>query len=148
MNTRMWNSDSFVDVTEGHRYNERNELTGRVAGDMCMDFTIKPDVEVIFKFDGYRQENLYEGYRPAHLICEDYLTTGVHSYYNLGENTNKEIKGTITFISPETYPACLWIGKEIAMYEGKNKVGYAVITRIYNPTLCKSDKEGSRSDGA
>lgn len=107
---------------------------------------LKPDVEAIFKFVGDRKENFYEGYRPAHLICEDYLTTGVHNYYNLGENTSKELKGTITFIAPETCPACLWIGKEIAMYEGKNKVGYAVITKIYNSTLCKSDKKDNLAE--
>ncbi len=102
---------------------------------------LKPDVEAIFKFVGYRKEHLYEGYRPAHLICEGYLTSGVHSYYNLGKNTDGELKGTITFISPEVYPACVWVGKKIMMYEGQRNVGHAVITNIYNPILCKDDKE-------
>lgn len=100
---------------------------------------LNPDVEAIFKFIGNRKEKLYEGYRPAHLICEDYLTSGVHSYYNLAESSDGEIEGTITFISPESYPACLWIGKEIKMYEGETLVGYAVIKNIFNPVLCKSD---------
>lgn len=26
---------------------------------------------------------------------------------------NTKIKGTITFITPEAYPNCLWVGKEI-----------------------------------
>lgn len=50
-------------------------------------------------------------------------------------DTNKDIKGTITFISPESYPACLWIGKRITMYEGKNIVGYVTITKIFNKTV-------------
>ena len=62
----------------------------------------------------------------------------MHSYYNIENDTNKDIKGTITFISPEAYPACLWIGKQITMYEGKNIVGYAIITKIFNPILCKN----------
>ncbi len=101
---------------------------------------LKPDVEAIFEFVGNRKDNLYEGYRPAHLICEDCLTTGIHNYYNLGNSMNKELKGTITFISPEVYPACLWIGKQITMYEGKNIVGYATITNIFNSILCKKEK--------
>ena len=59
---------------------------------------LKPDVEAIFEFVGYRKNNLYEGYR-------------------------------------------LWIGKQITMYEGKNVVGHATITNIFNPILCKVEKE-------
>ena len=99
----------------------------------------KPDVEAIFEFAGFRKDNLYEGYRPAHLIYEGYLTTGIHSYYNLCYE-EKELKGTITFISPEEYPHCLWIGKRIAMYEGGSLVGFATITEIYNALLCKMEE--------
>lgn len=99
---------------------------------------LKPDVEAIFEFVEPRKGNLYEGYRPAHLICENCLTTGLHSYHNLKDDINGELKGTITFISPEDYPKCLWIGKKIAMYEGKNMIGYATITNIFNPILRKT----------
>lgn len=100
----------------------------------------KPDVEVIFEFVGHRRDNLCEGYRPAHLLCADCLTTGVHSYYNLENDGNGDIKGTITFVSPEAYPACLWIGKQITIYEGKNIVGYAKIAKIFNPILCINEE--------
>ncbi len=52
------------------------------------------------------------------------------------ENT-EEIRGTITFISPENYPDSLWIGKKIAMYEGSQVIGYATILQIFNPVLEK-----------
>jgi elongation factor Tu len=94
------------------------------------------DVEAMFQFIGDRKKNIYEGYRPAHMIQEGYLTTGVHSYYNI-EDSAGEIKGTITFISPEDYPNCLWIGKKIEMYEGSKLVGYATILQILNPILQK-----------
>ena len=97
----------------------------------------KPDVEAVFEFIGYRENNVYEVYRPAHNIFGDYLTTGVHNYYNLEFNYDEQIKGTITFLSPEKYPNCLWIGKQISMYEGKSKVGTAIITKIFNPILEK-----------
>lgn len=102
---------------------------------------VKPDVEAIFEFIGSRKDNLYEGYRPAHLVREDYLTTGMHSYYNLENSTKQNLKGTITFISPEAYPGCLWVGKRITMYEGKTIVGFATITKIFNPILCRNEKE-------
>jgi elongation factor Tu len=96
----------------------------------------KYDVEVIFHFIGDKKNNIYEGYRPSHMIQEEYLTTGIHSYYNIEGNAD-EIKGMIAFISPEYYPHCLWIGKKIKMYEGSKLVGYATITQIFNPTLKK-----------
>ena len=71
------------------------------------------------------------------MIKEGYLTTGVHNYYNIENNTD-EIKGMITFLSPEYYPNCLWVGKKIEMYEGSKIIGYAIITQIFNPTLEKS----------
>jgi len=86
---------------------------------------------------GYRKNNLYEEYRPAHLICKNCLNAGVYSYYKLENDVNGKIKGTITFVSSEDYPACLWLGKQITMYEGKNVVGHTTITNIFNPILEK-----------
>ena len=80
---------------------------------------LEPDVEAIFEFVGHRNGSLYEGYRPEHLVCENCLTTGIHSYYNLEEDTYGKIKGTITFISPEEYPECLWRGKKLRCMKGK-----------------------------
>lgn len=95
------------------------------------------DVEAVFHFDDNRK--IFDGYRPAHLICENYLTTGLHHYYN-SDNSNEELKGTIEFISPEAYPNSLWIGKSLDMYEGSEKIGYAEIVNIYNPILEKHRK--------
>jgi hypothetical protein len=80
------------------------------------------------------------GYRPNHLIIDDYLTSGTHYYYDreivqLGEM----VLGTITFITPEVYPNCLWVGKSIPIQEGSKVVGYAIITKIYNQILLKHD---------
>ena len=32
-----------------------------------------PDVEVIFEFNGTRKNPANDGYRPAHLVMDDYL---------------------------------------------------------------------------
>lgn len=102
------------------------------------NMNFKPDVEAIFEFVGKREKTFFEGYRPAHLIGEGCLTTGIHNYYDCQDvMISSEIRGTITFITPESYPACLWVGKKIDMYEGGTMVGYATITKIFNPILEK-----------
>ena len=100
----------------------------------------KPDIEVFFEFNGLRNVPIYSGYRPGHLVNEDYVTTGVHYYYgtNIVE-ANGKVKGTITFLTPEFYPKCLWKGKKIKILEGARIVGYATILEIFNPILKREE---------
>ena len=101
-----------------------------------------PDVEAIFEFNATRKNPANDGYRPAHLVTDTYLTTGIHHYYGVESVApNGTAKGTITFLSPESYPHCLWIGKKIRMQEGGRVVGYATITGIYNPLLRLENQE-------
>jgi len=100
----------------------------------------EPDVEVVFEFNGARTHSAHDGYRPGHLVKDDYLTTGVHHYYDVAEVLpDGEAKGTITFLSPEFYPSCLWVGKKINIQEGERIVGCATIVQIFNPLLEKLD---------
>ena len=95
-----------------------------------------PDVEVIFEFNGTRQNPAIDGYRPAHLVTDDYLTTGIHHYYGVESvPPNGTAKGTITFLTPEAYPHCLRLGKRISIQEGNRIVGYATLAKIFNPLL-------------
>ncbi|GMA99473.1 hypothetical protein [Pelosinus sp. IPA-1] len=101
---------------------------------------IRPDVEVLFTFlkieEGGRKYPCCSGYRPAHLIKDDYLTTGVHHYHDKQEVAPGEsVTGTITFISPEAYPHCLWEEKVMNIQEGSHIVGYAKVTKIFNDLL-------------
>ena len=99
-----------------------------------------PDVEAVFEFNGTRKNPIYDGYRPSHLVVENYLTSGVHHYYDVPfVPSDGMTRGTITFISPESYPHCLWIGKKINIQEGERIVGHATITNIFNPILCFKD---------
>jgi len=104
-----------------------------------MDTTIfnrKPDVEVLFEFIGIRKHPAADGYRPHHLVTENYLTTGIHHYYDTKTvSPNGTAKGTITFLSPEAYPNCLWVGKRINIQEGERIVGYATVLKVLNPHL-------------
>ena len=95
-----------------------------------------PDVEVVFKFNGVKSRPVADGYRPAHLIADNYLTTGIHHYYEKKTvPPTGTAKGTITFLSPESYPHSLWIGKTINIQEGERIVGYATVVTIFNPIL-------------
>ena len=82
-----------------------------------------------------------DGYRPAHLVTDNYLTTGIHHYYHVDSvPPNGTAKGTITFLSPEAYPHCLWVGKRMKIQEGGRIIGYATITKIFNSLLSIEDK--------
>ncbi len=100
--------------------------------------TRDPDVEVTFRFNGTRKGPVADGYRPAHWIREDYLTTGVHRYFDVAQVApDGEARGTITFITPEAYPSSFWPGKVIPIQEGERVVGTAVVEKILNPILIK-----------
>ena len=99
-------------------------------------FDRTPDTEVLFRFNGTRRNPAADGYRPAHRIREDYLTTGVHHYFDVETVApDGEARGTITFITPESYPNTLWPGKTIDICEGERIVGIATVERVLNPVL-------------
>ena len=96
----------------------------------------EPHIEVIFEFNGTRKHPVRNGYRPSHLVTDTYLTSGAHQYYGVDAVPPKgSAMGTISFITPEAYPHSLWVGKRIRIQEGAHIVGYATITKIFNPIL-------------
>ncbi|MBO4869240.1 MAG: hypothetical protein J5585_05970 [Clostridia bacterium] len=97
---------------------------------------MRPDVEVVFKFNGAKKHPIKNGYRPAHMVKENCLTTGIHDYYD-SEYVDPAgcVKGTISFIDPEAYSHSLWVGKTLSIQEGDTVVGEATITRIFNSLL-------------
>ena len=91
-----------------------------------------PDVEAIFEFNGVRKNSVKDGYRPAHLIVDNYLTTGIHHYYDVESvPPNGMAKGTITFLTPEIYPHSLWIGKKIKIQYWIDCLGKGMINNTY-----------------
>lgn len=94
---------------------------------------MKPDIRASITLT--REEPVYSGYRPAHLIG-NYLTTGIHEYFNTNILKNGEtVEGTISFISPEYYPHSLKVGMRLIFQEGSRITGYAEILEIYNELL-------------
>lgn len=107
-------------------------------------FQREPDVKVLFEFTYERKNPVISGYRPNHLIKDDYLTCGVHEYFDVEKILpGGQAYGTITFITPEVYPATLWKGKRITIQEGARPVGYATVIEVYNPILCMSELDGA-----
>ena len=99
-----------------------------------------PDVEARIEFfsaaDGGRNKPAFTGYRPAHAVREDYLTTGTHQYLDKEKVLPGEtVLANITFATPQYYPHCLWIGKVISVQEGARLIGRATITLIDNKIL-------------
>jgi len=47
------------------------------------------------------------------------------------------VNAYITFITPECYPNCLWIGKKLNFSEGAKVVGFIEVVEIYNSILHK-----------
>lgn len=99
-------------------------------------FDSPADAEVTFRFNGTRRTPVADGYRPAHRIREDYLTTGVHHYFGVTEVApDGQARGTITFITPEAYPHTLWEGRVLDICEGERVVGTATVEKVFNPIL-------------
>lgn len=102
--------------------------------------TPKADVKALVSLlpieKGGRKNGASDGYRPQHLVADNILISGVHTYLNNGY----VLPGTsslalIKFIAPENHPNCLWIGKVINLQEGSRIIGYAEIEHIFNPLL-------------
>ena len=51
-----------------------------MSDDVCI-FNRLPDVEAIFRFSGTRSRPYADGYRPAHRVTDNYLTTGNRDNY-------------------------------------------------------------------
>ena len=102
----------------------------------------EPDVEAEITLlptaAGGRHTPAASGYRPGHKVRDDYITSGAHHY--IGRDTlapGETCLATITFITPEVYPNCLWVGRDIDIQEGSRVVGRAHITKIFNAVLTK-----------
>lgn len=101
-----------------------------------------PDIEAIVFFlptsEGGKARAVMSGYRPNHLVKEDYLTSGHHEYLDKqlvapGESATAQI----WFLAPEQYPHTMWVGANIPVQEGARLVGYAKVTKVFNELLAK-----------
>ncbi len=89
---------------------------------------------------GGKQNPVFSGYMPLHKVYDDYLTSGKHEYpvkhcVAPGETAT----ALVWLITPEVYPGCLWIGRELDVLEGSsNVVGKLTVSKIFNEILAGS----------
>lgn len=105
-----------------------------------------PDIKARIKLNESRKGPVYSGYRPAHKIKNNYLTTGQHQYIGTDKlMPGEETLGTITVISPEHYPQTLTVGQRIEFSEGRTIVGEALVIDIYNELLKKNSSNQAKN---
>src|ERR1044071_1842613 len=105
---------------------------------MTRSADVEAEITLFATEQGGRQSPALSGYRPAHKVRDDYLTTGIHTYFDCDQVLpGQTVRGSITFITPEVYSHCLWVGREVDVQEGSRVVGRARITKIRNPVLEK-----------
>lgn len=102
---------------------------------MDSEADIKAEITFLTSAEGGRTRPTYSGYRPAHLVKDNYLTTGMHDYEKDEVQPGETVIGTIRFLSPEAYPKSLWLEKIIPIQEGSRVVGFAKVIEIYNEIL-------------
>jgi len=95
----------------------------------------------LFDFNqGGRQSPVSSGYMPLHKLYDNYLSSGKHEYpATQCVAPGETAKALVWLITPEVYPGCLWIGRELAVMEGpRTVVGTLTITKIFNEILSGS----------
>jgi hypothetical protein len=89
---------------------------------------------------GGRQGPVTSGFMPLHKLYDNYLSSGKHEYRATQCVAPGEIAlALVWLITPDVYPGCLWIGRELDIMEGPTRVvGKLTITKIFNEILCGS----------
>ena len=84
-----------------------------------------------------RQTPVFSCYRPIHKLYNNYLSSGHHIYPDVQSVAPGDtVKVCAWLVTPEVYPACLWIGREIDVMEGGEQVvGKLTVTQIFNEIL-------------
>lgn len=94
------------------------------------------DIEAIIKNLRASKSNISTGYRPTFEILQNYWTSGVIDFIDCELlKYNNETRANIRFLTPDSYPRSIWVGRKMVFYEGKKITGYAIVTQIFNKIL-------------
>jgi hypothetical protein len=109
----------------------------------------EPSVDAIAEITNRRSTKIAFGiaYRGCCEIKKDYLT----SFAIDTEDGRRVAYGQpslckVSFITPKVYPASLWKGRTLKMYEGNRTVGDMKIVEILNPSLSRNSIFESRNN--
>lgn len=96
----------------------------------------KPDFMGLVSLSPDRGWPITSGVRPAHQVTSDILTSGEQIFF---ENEilmpGGSARAYIKLLSPEHYPHCLRVGKEININEGSRVIGKVKVLEVYNELL-------------
>jgi translation elongation factor EF-Tu-like GTPase len=85
---------------------------------------------------GGKTKPVFSGYRPVHKVHDNYLTSASHDYLEVNQVLlGQTVKVGVKFITPDVYPACLWVGREIDVQEASHVIGKLKIIKIFNAIL-------------
>lgn len=92
---------------------------------------------------GGRQQAVLSGYRPLHKLYDNYFSSGKHEYPENGSANPGEVTvARVWLITPEVYPASIWVGRQLEILESPCKVvGTLTVQEIINPIL-RGNAEG------
>ena len=102
-----------------------------------MSADLAPDLEGTLQlFAEGRRTPAASGYRPHHVIHENYWTTGIITFLDRElASPGDTLPVAVKFITPEVYPRCIWEGRDISVQEADRKIGILTVTRILNESL-------------
>ncbi len=109
---------------------------------MQRDYDALIEISLLPTEKGGRKLPIFSGYKGAHLIREEYLTSGSIELID-GETLypGETAIAFVNYLTPEFYPHSLWIGKTIDIQEGSQVVGTSKVIEVYNETLLKKETE-------
>lgn len=100
---------------------------------------IEGELHLLPTDQGGRQSRAQSGYRPAHRLYDNYLTSGVHAYPDGDHIAPGESKNALVwFMTPAVYPGSVWVGRVLDVCEGMHLVGRITVTKVLNATLLGS----------
>lgn len=94
-----------------------------------------------------RTTPVLSGYRPIHKLYDNYLSSGQHEYPDaLSVALGDTAKVRVWLVTPEVYPDCLWVGREIDVMESPQRVvGKLTVTQILNEILLGTAESYNRT---
>lgn len=100
------------------------------------DYVALIEVELFSTEESGRTRGIMSGYRGAHKVKPDYLTSGSIELIDVDIlEPGEKALAFVNYITPEYYPGCLWPGKVMNVQEGGRVVGRSRIVEIYNEVL-------------
>ena len=83
---------------------------------------------------------VFSGYRPFHKLHDNYLSSGQHKYPDTEKiMPGESARALVWLITPDVYPGCLWVGRDIDVMEGESRlIGKLTVEKILNTVLCGS----------